>query len=120
MNNEKSKNKRVAVEVEKTMNLLEDPQLIAADPFFYTRLKARMDSSDKAVRKSNSVISFLRPAFLLLFAVMNIFTIYYIFKQDSVVTAQKSFADEYNLALNNTELLDINIQQGGEQNGIVK
>jgi len=114
MKNKKSKNKRVAVEVEKTMNLLEEPQLIAADPFFYTRLKVRLDSSDEAVRKSSFIVSYLRPAFLLLFAVINIFTIYYIFKQDSVVNAQKSFADEYNLALNNTELLDVNVQQGGE------
>jgi len=117
MKNKKSENKRVTIEVDKTMSLLEEPQYIATDPFFYTRLKARIDSYDRALKAHKSFNTLLQPVFLLLLVAVNVFTLYYIFKQDSAAEAQQTFADEYNLALNDTELFDLAVQNQG---GVVK
>jgi len=100
--------KRIVYEVERTLELIEEPQSVSTDSYFYTRLKARMqDPGGKNLHK-RSVISVLQPAFLFLLLAVNIFT------QDSSAQAQQSFADEYNLVLNSTELFDITTQQEGE------
>jgi len=114
MKRNRKTDKRIVYEVERTLELIEEPQSVSTDSYFYTRLKARMQNPGGKNLHKRSVISVLQPAFLFLLLAVNIFTVYYIFKQDSSAQAQQSFADEYNLVLNSTELFDITTQQEGE------
>lgn len=76
--------KRIMDEVYKTMQVMDNQKILDENPFFYTRLKARMSElSTRRVSTSQKVMIAIRPVGLLLLLLMNIFTALYIVKAES-------------------------------------
>jgi hypothetical protein len=101
------KKTRIAEEVEKTLQCFEDFEKIEPNPFFLTRLKARIRSFEgekERVSHSEWSIRGLRPALLCLLVVINIFSAILVFQgkdsQTETDTRSQSiaaFAEEYSL-----------------------
>lgn len=103
-----STKKKIEQEVEKTLRCFDQPQKLADNPFFYTRVKARIE---KRSRQTDSNLwqfgwKILKPAFLVLIVVLNIFTITNYFTADQSKTSErdqllKTFAQEFALDQSN-------------------
>lgn len=73
--------KRIMDEVYKTMQIMDNQKILTENPFFYTRLKARMSGlSVNQVSRSHRLATALKPVGLLLLLLMNIFTALYVVK----------------------------------------
>jgi hypothetical protein len=108
MNLHKMKNERKArieKEVEKTLQQLDRFEKLENDPFFYTRLQAKLKGmQDRPILSvTESFVSrYLRSAFLVLLFVLNLVSAMVVFhnhnsQSDSQITNISSFADEYSL-----------------------
>lgn len=81
--------KRIEEEVQKSMELLDQQESLPPDPYFYTRLRARIDSRNQQHR----VLSLsLKPALLALLVMMNLGTAVWYLAGDSS-SAEKSNRD---------------------------
>lgn len=103
MKNERKE--RIEKEVEKTLQQLDQFEKLESDPFFYTRLQAKMKSTQNQHNQS-AIFSFagryLRPAFLILLLVLNLISALVVLQNrnsgsDSQSTNISSFADEYSI-----------------------
>jgi hypothetical protein len=108
MNQHKMKNERkkqIEKEVEKTLQQLDHFEKLESDPFFYTRLQAKMKNTQNQHIQS-AILSFagrhLRPAFLILVLVLNLISALVVFQNrnsgsDSQTINLSSFADDYSI-----------------------
>ena len=84
-----NKEKRIMEEVNKTLQLMDGIKNLEANPFLYTRLKARLEHRE--LKKASPVKSFALAArqagFALLF-VVNILTAYYFFDSNDTAAYQ--------------------------------
>lgn len=99
-----SRKKRIEQEVEKTIQCFESAEKLEDNPFFYTRVKARIESRKKQSRKNLWQFSWgiLKPAFFVLIVVINIVTvtIYFTSKQSQTNDQEQllqAFAQEFTL-----------------------
>ncbi|HEV8508556.1 MAG TPA: hypothetical protein VGQ53_24340 [Chitinophagaceae bacterium] len=100
-----SNKNRIHEEAEKTLNSLEGIQRATANPYLFTRIKARLEKEEKSFwGRALTVIS--RPSVAVPAIVLTILintAIFFEFKPDKVQTPQdeeQAFASEYNLSDN--------------------
>lgn len=114
----KTTNSHIEDEVRKTLSSLDGLTGASPRPFFYTRLKARMERFEKTPEK---VLS-LRPAYqrialgvVAVLVVFNIFTASLIFRSESVsssdTSTEQAFLDEYYPTLTTIDNLEQNLNQ---------
>lgn len=73
-----NKNIRIEEEVEKTMSLLDNAEILEPNPYLYTRINARLkeSGSEKVLsNKENALVIKLLPAILIVLVVFNFFSI---------------------------------------------
>jgi membrane-bound ClpP family serine protease len=98
-------NKPIQEEVEKTLESLDGIQRAAANPFLFTRLKARLEKEEKSFW-STALTFISRPSVAVPAIVLTILVntaIFFEFKSEKVQTPQDEeqvFASEYNLSDN--------------------
>src|SRR4030095_6094165 len=100
-----SNKNRIQEEVEKTLNSLDGLQRAAANPYLFTRVKARLENDEKSFwGRALTLIS--RPSVAVPAIVLTILintAIFFEFKSEKVQTPQdeeQAFAREYNLGDN--------------------
>ncbi|PKP08341.1 MAG: hypothetical protein CVU09_16340 [Bacteroidetes bacterium HGW-Bacteroidetes-4] len=106
-------NKNLNPEIEKTLASLNNIQKTKADPFFYTRLTAKLErEQEPRVWHWFFDIPILRPALMLLFAVINLFTLMNWMQpkteNNSISSTTEQFIEEYELNETNYTLLVYN------------
>ena len=72
------KNKRVEEEIEKTLHLMDNIELLKPNPYLYTRVKAAIEKSGRVsneLNKEKALSVKLLPAFLLLLVILNFYSI---------------------------------------------
>jgi len=101
MNNKKP----IQEEVEKTLNSLDGIQRAAANPYLFTRIKARLEGEEKSFW--GRALTFLsRPSVAIPAIVLTILintAVFFEFRSEKVQTPpedEQAFASEYNLSVN--------------------
>ena len=90
------KNKeKIKEEVEKTLNAFDNISNLDENPYLFTRLQAEIESGETGAKaKIAGVI--LRPAFLILFLMLNLFTVFYAFnrsdKSNTATTGKTNYS----------------------------
>ncbi|MCP4402168.1 MAG: hypothetical protein GY801_33305 [bacterium] len=103
---------RIRQEVEKTLQCFDGIEKIEPRPFFFTRLKARINSTDaekKRVKQSGWGFAALRPALLSLLIVLNFVSAIVIFRGNETRSDNRSeylsaFAEEYSFTQETEDL----------------
>ena len=98
------KKARIEEEVEKTLQCFETTEKVEPNPFFYTRLQAKIRSIEekKESSKKSGLSLALRPALLLCLVVINLLSAVLVFREsDSQADIREyyltTFAEEYAL-----------------------
>ena len=73
---------KIREEVEKTLNAFDNISKLDENPYLFTKLQAEIESS-KTDTKAKTAGIILRPAFLILFLMLNLFTVFYAFNQSN-------------------------------------
>ena len=102
-----NKRERIEQEIEKTLECFDRAEHLKVDPYFYTRLQARIKDIEKRKRFSwQEMLSVkaLRPILLTAIVVLNIFTAMMVFqgtdrRTDTREQCLTDFAEEYSLDL---------------------
>lgn len=81
------KNKDIKKEIERTMNVLDEWKRPDSNPYFITRLNARL--KDKTTVKGMDWAAVLRPTFLGLLVMVNLFTFYNINNNEQEYTPEE-------------------------------
>jgi len=101
MNNKKP----IQEEVEKTLNSLDGIQRAAANPYLFTRIKARLEGEEKSFW-GRSLTFLSRPSVAVPAIVLTILintAVFFEFRSEKVQTPpedEQAFASEYNLSVN--------------------
>ena len=99
--------KRIEEAIEQTLQGFEAAERLQANPFFFTRLRARIEGLDRgATRAYRPALGFLRLASLVLLVVLNVVTATCFLKSDPSEAYERgelisAFAQEYALELDN-------------------
>lgn len=106
-----NRKQKIEQEIEKTLEQFEQAERLPGNPYFYTRVQARLDESEPAKRKT-LIPAVLKPVFLGLLVSLNVLTAVYFLSGNSTQTADRSdllseFAREYGLEENDNELFII-------------
>ena len=66
-------------EIEETLKYLKPDKRLTVDPYFYTRLKAKIDEGKKEgdLAKEKWTFGFFKPAFLFIVIILNIISAFY-------------------------------------------
>ena len=102
-----TESEKIEREIEKTLGCFDTAQRLKADPYFYTRLRARIADEEKGRRSILRGLfspNMLRPVFLAVVVLLNLITAAIIFRghyrtpntRDRYLSA---FAEEYSLDL---------------------
>lgn len=100
-------NNKIKKEVQKALGVLDNIENIEAPPFLYTRIKANLNEQDKRSPFSfASVLASPRIALVLLLFILNLTSVvFFLSKNDAVISEEKSFigslTDDYYLSLDN-------------------
>lgn len=93
--------KNIDKKIEETLNSLDGVNRAEPQPFFYTRLKARMENeagvSAYAVRKLKPALLIPMLACSLLLSVASVYTVMSYDTQDSSLSSRENFIQEYSL-----------------------
>lgn len=85
------KETRINEEVDKTMGILDNVKILKGNPFFYTRLKARLEGvTGIQPGPEKRLFIALRPIGLILLLLLNIFTAVYIVNEKQTTTASST------------------------------
>ena len=103
----------IAEEVEKTLNSLERFPKVELDPFFITRLEARIEQNEqRTILNWFFETPYLKPVLLSIFLVINVLTLVDVFYHSSTKTAQpdsiQAFVSDYELNSNVNSYLVFN------------
>lgn len=106
-----NRKQKIEQEVEKTLEQFERAERLPGNPYFYTRVQARLDESEPVKRKS-LVPAVLKPVFLGVLVSLNVLTAVYFLSGSSAQTADRSdllseFAQEYGLEESDSDLFII-------------
>jgi hypothetical protein len=94
---------KIEQEVEKTIQAFENAERLPKNPFFYTRLRARIDGQERRKRAFPESIlkGWLRPVFLGVIVAVNVVTAVYILDKSGAETTREDsiqiFAEAYAL-----------------------
>jgi hypothetical protein len=106
------KEQRIMDEIEKTLNSLELIPKHDANPFLYTRLKARIEAESLKQTKHREFLSILKPVALGLILIVNIITALYFFDANANNQSSSSLinllSQEYQT--NQTQLENYNLE----------
>lgn len=106
--------RKISEEVNKTLSLLDNLPVIDENPFFFTRIKERLDAHNYNNKsESNKIISFLKPVFIALLFFVNIYTAINMFSNTNNNGALReqyvsSVVSDYSPSYNNDYLSNIN------------
>lgn len=75
-----NKQEKIEQEIAKTLGTFDKAELIPPNPYFYTRVKARLDERH---RKQSVFSSFLKPALLIALLLINAFTMLWYYSSES-------------------------------------
>ena len=89
-----NKKEKIEQEVEKTLAMFDKKTDLKPNPYFYTRVKQRIEEKRKP---KYSVAAILKPAFFTMLLVLNVTTVVWYTNTDSIVTISET----------KTELADI-------------
>lgn len=104
---------RIEQEIDKTLQCFETFQKIEPNPFFYTRLQARIRSvEEQKVRSKHPIftLSYLRPALLVFLVALNVLSAILVFRGDTTDQTDTrsqyitAFAEEYALTQEEDDL----------------
>ncbi len=106
-----NRKQKIEQEIEKTLEQFERAERMPGNPYFYTRVQARMDEADEAKRRT-LIPAALKPVFLGALLSLNILTAVYFLSGNSAQTADRSdllseFAQEYGLEESDSDLFII-------------
>ena len=73
---------KIRKEVEKTLNAFDNITDLNENPYLFTRLQAEIENGETGA-KAKTAGGILRPAFLILFLMLNLFTVFYAFNQSN-------------------------------------
>lgn len=100
---------KIAQEVEKTLELLEHAEKLKPNPFFYTRVQARIQETEKKPAWQ-WLPGILKPVFLAILLTVNIITAVYFMSADKLQTTssvrselKSEFAQEFGLQVTSNE-----------------
>ena len=102
---------KIEQEIEKTLEQFERAERLPSNPYFYTRVQARLNK--RAEKQRWAVVpGLLKPVFLVLLLSFNIATAMYFFRGESTQSAARSdllseFAQEYGLEESDSEIFII-------------
>ncbi len=99
-------------EVEKTLQCFETSEKIEPNPFFYTRLHAKiraLEEKEERSRRQRFILSSLGPALLVFLVVLNVLSAILVFRESedqSDVRSQyiAAFVEEYSLGQDDNDL----------------
>lgn len=100
-----SKRDHINEEVQKTLAAMDNMEPLAADPYFYTRLNAKiqeMERTEQPLERRQGMLGYILPAMLVMLVAVNLFSVYWIFQGSSESgsdreSALSAFAEEYSL-----------------------
>lgn len=99
-----NRKERIALEIEKTLSLLDSPERFSSDPYFVTRFRARLRSEEGSASASFSAAGFaIRTVFALGLLAANLLTLRYF---PSAQPAENRAAAVEALALEYSETAD--------------
>ncbi len=104
--------KKIEEEVRKTMDLLDEKDSTEINPFFYTRVKAKLDEIENknTVKESGYVQLVLKPAFLALIISLNIVSGYFLLKEEEQSLSREdflsAFSEDYSITDSDTEIFN--------------
>ena len=100
------KQKKIEQEIERTLSLLDQRKKLPANPWFYSRVKQRLDAPDHSFNLFGTI---LKPAFLIILLAANLGTAIWYFRETSTDTRQELIevlGDELNLNPDSNNLLN--------------
>ncbi|PKL89390.1 MAG: hypothetical protein CVV23_05525 [Ignavibacteriae bacterium HGW-Ignavibacteriae-2] len=71
-----NKKEKIDWEITKTLDLLDQKETIPINPYFYTRVRAKLEERHK---KRKNYFTFLQPAFFVLLFAVNLTTVFWYF-----------------------------------------
>jgi|GEM_PF-3089854 hypothetical protein len=79
-------------EIKKTLKYLKPDEQLKVDPYFYTRLKAKIDERRKegGLAEEKWAFGFFKPAFLFLVIILNIISAFYFMNSNAKENKAKS------------------------------
>lgn len=103
--------KNIQNEVDKTLNSLDNWQMVNADAFFYTRLSAKLEKKTQASTAFNWLFNtpILKPALVAAALIINITSILYLsYQSTSETDFTEAFTSEYMLDQSTESYLVLN------------
>lgn len=100
------KQEKIEQEIQRTLSLLDQPQKMPANPWFYVRVKQRLDAPTRSFSLRWAI---LRPAFLIILLAANLGTAIWYFNETSTDTRQELIevlGDELRLNSDSNNLLN--------------
>ena len=102
---------KIEQEVQKTLEQFDRAERLRPNPFFYTRVRARIDERERAKRWS-FLAGVLKPAFLVLLVVFNTITAAFFLRDKATESMDRrelvmAFAQELGLETRETDLFVI-------------
>ncbi len=105
-------NKQIEEEVKKTMDLLNEKESTEINPFFYTRVKAKLDEVENtsAVKEGSYFQLVLKPAFLAVIISLNIVSGYFLLKEEDQSYSREdfinAFSEDYSITDSDSEIFN--------------
>ena len=81
------KKEKIQSEIDKTLDLLDQKDSLKPNPYFYTRIKQRIDEKNKKVFSLSSV---LKPAFFTLLLMLNLTTVIWYTNSEEIADFSES------------------------------
>jgi hypothetical protein len=104
-----NKQNKIEVEIEKTLDLFDKKELLPPNPYFYTRVKQRLNEKKKM---EFSIYSVLKPAFFTALLALNLTTALWYTSSDNLIINTESdielvdiLKSDFNLESDQTENL---------------
>lgn len=105
--------RKISEEVSKTLSLLDNLPVVEENPFFFTRIKERLDTHNYNNKsESNKIINFLKPVFIAVLFFVNIYTVIIMLSNTNNSTSREQYVSsvvsDYSPSYNNDYLSNIN------------
>ena len=102
------KKEKVQIEIDKTLGLLDQKESLPPNPYFYTRIKQRLDEKK---RKKFSFSNSLKPALFTLLLILNLTTVIWYTSSEELIDLTES-----EIALVDVLKSDLNLENDLSEN----